>query len=249
MKTHNFSTVLIFAAFFIISSGCNFLGTYERGNGNVITVTRNLSSLNKISIGGNFEVLLRKSDTNSVTIISDENLEKLIKTEVENGELKISSPKKLISVKKTKLEINYVHLNQIRVSGATLLNSSDLLESEKLELSLEGAGMIDLQIKVVDLEAQLSGAGIVKFNGYATNASISLSGAGGLEAYGLETLNCKIDVSGLGGAKINVKNDLTATIEGVGGIQYIGHPEKVNKNVSGVGTIKEENQPDDDSSN
>ena len=161
-------------------------------------------------------------------------------SKVENDELNISSRKKLINVKKTKLIIGYSNISEISVYGATLLNNQELLESESLSLNLEGAGVIDMQLKVNNLEAQLSGAGLVKFNGYATNASVRLSGVGGLEAFGLETLKSTINVSGIGGAKINVKNELTATIEGVGGIEYIGHPAKVNKNISGVGTIKEE---------
>jgi hypothetical protein len=76
--------------------------------------------------------------------------------------------------------------------------------------------------------------------------NIGLSGAGGLEAFGLETINCEIDVSGIGNAQINVRNELTATITGIGGIQYTGSPEKVNKHVTGVGSIREEAYTEDE---
>jgi hypothetical protein len=236
-------------AFTFLFSQCNIIGSYEKGNGNVISETRDLGAFNKISVGGNYEVTLKKSDKNYLTITTDENLVPLILSKIENGELSISSKKNLINIKKTKLVIGYSIINEVRAYGATLLNNEETLESDNLYLNLEGAGMIDLKLKVSNLDASLSGAGLVKCNGYATNSKIRLSGAGGLEAIGLETQNATITVSGIGSAKVNVKNELSAAIEGVGGIEYIGHPVKVNKNISGLGTIKEEKQSNDESRN
>jgi hypothetical protein len=237
MKTGIFSKLVIcmlLASF----TGCNFLGTYERGNGDVITTNRSLPSFSKISIEGNFEVILEKSKDEGISITSDKNLEPLIKTTVRGDELVISTDKKLISARKTSLIVHYNKLSEIGISGATLLKNEEELESGDLHLDLSGAGVIDLQIKTNELEAHLSGAGLVKLKGYASSSSIDMSGAGGLDAYGLETEDCQIDVSGIGGAKINVKNSLSANITGVGGIQYIGNPSKIDKNISGIGSIK-----------
>ena len=245
MKNINF-LYFILSLFLIGIGGCDFLGSYERGNGNVINTSRELPTFNKISIGGNFEVILEKSSEEAILISTDENLEPLIKTVVNDHILSISANKKLISANKTTITIHYRMIEEIDISGATLLKNEDLLETTKLKLDLAGAGVIDLKIKTNNLEAELGGAGLVKLNGYAPECRISLSGAGGLEAYGLETDNCTIDVSGIGGAKINVKNKLSANIEGVGGIQYIGHPATVEKNVSGIGTIKQDDDEHDD---
>ena len=233
------SYFLTFISFIFFLQGCNFLGSYEKGNGKEISVTRKLQPFDHIRIGGNFEVNLLKGAEEKIIIDADENLESLIETKVEGQELQITTPKKLISARKIRLTITYNQIREITAYGATLLRNDELLESPDLKLNLEGAGVIDLQLKVSELDAQLSGAGLVKLNGYATHAVIRLSGAGGLDAYGLETESCDIDVSGIGGAKIHVKNRLKASIEGVGGIDYKGHPASVDKNVSGIGTIKE----------
>ncbi len=246
MKTSNFLQIFLFllSLFF---TGCNFLGSYERGNGKETTTTRELSRFNEIYISGNFEINLEKAKQEGVIIEADENLEPLIKTSVNGNRLTISSDKKLISIKKIKVTIHYNKLSEIDISGATLFKSNDLVEAKDLSLKLGGAGVIDLKLKANNLNAELSGAGLVKLNGYVTNSRISLSGAGGLDAYGLETNNCTIDVSGIGGAKINVKGKLDANITGVGGIEYIGHPAEIEKNVSGVGTIKEGTEENQDS--
>ncbi len=239
MKTLIVSGVLLLGSF-LFFSGCDLIGNYERGSGNIITTTHQTGSFDRITLGGNFEVILRKGTSEAVIITTDENFMPLIDINVENGELEITTSKKLISTKKSKIEIEYNYIKDIRVAGSTLLNNTDVLEADQLTLNLDGAGVIDLQLKVSELEARLSGAGLVKFRGYAADADIGLSGAGSLEAFDLETSNCKVNVSGVGSAKINVKGELDATIAGVGGIQYTGHPEKVHKNVTGVGTIREE---------
>lgn len=233
------SYFLVIILCFCCLQGCNFLGSYEKGNGKEISSTRKLQPFDFIRIGGNFEVILQKGTEEKIMIDADENLEPLIETKVDGQVLEVTAPKKLISARKIRLTITYTRIKEITVFGATLLENDELLDSPDLKLNLEGAGVIDLQLKVSNLEAQLSGAGLVKFNGYATHAVIGLSGAGGLEAYGLETESCDINVSGIGGAKVNVKNRLNASIAGVGGINYKGHPMSVEKNVSGLGTIKE----------
>ncbi|HLF33125.1 MAG TPA: head GIN domain-containing protein [Cyclobacteriaceae bacterium] len=246
MKSPIISGILLSCSFFILS-GCDIIGSYERGNSHVITTTRQTGSFDRITLGGNFEITLRKGPAEEVSITTDENLEPLIEVNVSNGELEITSRKKLISAHKSRIEIVYNYIEDIRVYGATLLNNEDVLESDHLSIRMEGAGVIELQLKAAELNTELSGAGLVKFRGYAAVADISMSGAGSLEAFDLETLNCKIDVSGVGSAKINVMKELNASIAGLGGIKYIGNPEKVHKHVTGVGTIKEEGLARDES--
>ncbi len=246
MKIPNLLQIFLFI-FSILVTGCNFIGNYERGNGKEISTTRELSGFSEIYISGNFDINLVKGKPEGVMIETDENLAPLVDTRVNGDRLTISSDKKLISMKKIKVTIHFNKLSEIDISGAALLKSDDLIESRDLTLNLGGAGVIDLKLKVDNLNATLSGAGLVKLNGYASNSRISLSGAGGLEGYGLETDACTIDVSGIGGAKINVKNKLDANITGLGGIEYIGNPKEINKNVSGVGTIKEGEQDSHDS--
>jgi hypothetical protein len=246
MKSSIISEILLSCSIFILL-GCDVIGSYERGNGHIITTTRQTGSFDRITLGGNFEITLRKGSAEEVSITTDENLESLIEVNVSNGELEITSRKKLISAHKSRIEIVYNFIKDIRVYGATLLNNEDILESDRLSIRMEGAGVIELKLKAAELETELSGAGLVKFRGYAADADISMSGAGSLEAYDLETLNCKIDVSGVGSAKINVMKELNASIAGVGGIQYIGNPEKVHKHVTGVGMIKEDSRVHDES--
>jgi len=103
---------------------------------------------------------------------------------------------------------------------------------------MDGAGMIDLRIKTEFLKVMLSGAGIVKIAGETNKQELKLAGAGSLKAFDLESKSCKVVVSGLGGAEIYVTEDLDASIEGVGGIEYEGKPLNVRTEINGLGKIK-----------
>ena len=220
---------------------CEFLGEFERGNGNIISEKRDIGEFNIIKVGGNFEVTLIPHKTPSIKIITDENLVSLIETEVNSKQLIITQKKKLISKNKIQLVIQYSELKEVKVMGAVLLKNEGIIAEENLEIRMEGAGMIDLLIESEKLKVVLSGAGIVKLAGTTEYQELNLAGAGKLKAYDLESNSCKISVGGIGGAKIYVKEELDARIEGIGGIEYRGNPEIVATEISGLGTISESN--------
>jgi hypothetical protein len=217
---------------------CEYLEEFEKGNGEIVTEHRSVSDFERLKIGGNFDVLLKNGNSPAVRIITDENLLSLIDTDVHDGLLEITQQKKLISKKKIELIITYENLNEVRVMGAALIKNEGYLLAENLEIRMDGAGIIDLKIQGDKLEVALSGAGMVKLAGEVNEQELDLNGAGKLEAFNLESRECKISVSGLGGAEIFVTEKLNARIEGIGGIEYTGDPEDLVTEINGFGKIK-----------
>jgi len=228
--------LIIFASLLVMQ--CEYLEEFEKGNGEIETEHRSVSDFERLKIGGNFEVLLKKGDNPAVRINTDENLLSLIDTEVHNRVLEITQQKKLISKKKIELIITYEDLNEVRVMGAALIKNEGYLQSENLEIRMDGAGIIDLKIQSDKLEVALSGAGMVKLAGEVNEQELDLTGAGKLEAFDLESRECKISVGGLGGAEIFVTEKLDARIEGIGSIEYAGDPENLVTEINGFGKIK-----------
>jgi len=222
----------------LVASSCNHLDDYEKGNGNILTDRHDIDVFNRVDIGGNFEVLLIESDNPSVVVEADENLMAYIIVESDGSKLEIYQTKNIFSSNKLKLKIYYTHLNFINITGAALVENRGKLKSRSLELKLEGAGVVNINVLCETLVADLSGAGKVELSGKTDRQKLSLSGAGGLEAYSLESKECTIEVSGIGSAKVFVTEELTAKLEGLGGIKYIGDPRVINKEVSGIGIIE-----------
>jgi hypothetical protein len=236
MKTY-FNIILIIIAAFLLMR-CEFLEDFEKGNGEIVIEKRSTGDFDGLSIAGNFEVILEKSDQPNVEINTDENLLDFIDTEVRAGILSVTQEKKLISKSKIRIIINYQELNEIRAMGAALIKNEDYLIAEDLEIVLEGAGAADLKIISDKLKVELSGAGVISLAGEVREQELNLMGAGKLEAFDLDSEECDVSVGGLGGAEIYVTGKLNAIIEGVGSIKYDGQPQDINTEIKGLGRIK-----------
>lgn len=217
---------------------CNFLEDFEKGNGNITTRYERIPVFRLVRIGGNFDVTLKKAEASGIRVITDENLHEFIEFDVNNALLSIQQKKKLISKNKIKVIIEYEHVEELRITGAAMLQNEGYIEEKELDLRMDGAGMVDVKLRTEFLKVMLSGAGIVKLSGETDRQELNLSGAGSLKAFDLDSKSCKVVVSGLGGAEIYVTEDLDASIEGVGGIEYEGRPLNVRTEINGLGKIK-----------
>jgi hypothetical protein len=235
-NTVHFFLIMGFISTCMIS--CNFFGDFEKGNGNIITRYEEIPAFTGVRIGGNFDVTLKRVEKTGVRIITDENLQEYIEFDVHNDLLAIVQQKKLISKNKIRIIIEYDHIEALRVTGAAMIQNEGYIEEKEFNLRMDGAGMLDINLRTDFLKVMLSGAGVVKLAGETGRQELNLSGAGSLKAFGLESRSCKVVVSGLGGADIYVTEDLEASIEGIGGIEYEGNPSNIKTEINGLGKIR-----------
>ena len=209
----------------------------ELGNGDTIVRTVSVDDFDEVFLNGNYEVFLEKGENSQIVIKTDENLQDFIEVEGRNNTLSVRNTKRIKGSDGIKLFITYVELDKLVCGGASKVYTTSPLVQDKLELSMSGAGVMDLEMEVQDLDIQLSGAGLISLEGIAERQEINLTGAGSLEAFELESEDCEISISGVGGAELNVSRKLTARISGMGGIQYTGDPEDIRREISGIGKI------------
>ncbi|MBL3654894.1 head GIN domain-containing protein [Fulvivirga sediminis] len=221
-------------------------GSYveEKGNGKIITKETVLETFKELDLGGNYEVFLRKSDSPKITLTTDENLHEFITFNVKEGVLHVDSEVSMASEEPIRLDVYYTDIQTIRIGGAVSIESLEPVKGDHLWISMSGAGAINLEVNVKDLKVNVSGAGAVQLSGHAEQQNVQLSGAGGYEADELKSVNCKIEISGVGGASVYVEETLNASVSGVGGVSYKGNPESVVSNVSGLGSISKDGEED-----
>ena len=233
----------IFSLLMVFLQSCN-LDLGERGNGNMITQHVETGDFREIKLQGNFEVLLRQSDEPSLNITTDENLMDYIKAETKGGVLEIRSTKKLRPSNNSKVTVNYRTIEGIEIQGAASVHTDNKLSGDFLRVSMSGAGNVEMDVDLGKLELDISGAGAVELSGTADEQDISMSGAGGYDAGDLISRICRISISGVGGAEVFVTDDLEANVSGIGGVSYSGNPENVKSDISGLGSVSEENGED-----
>ena len=242
MRTILLSLASIFI--YLILPGCE-QGGVEQGNGNIITKDTVFNYFNELELEGNFEVELIKSSTSGLSIEADENLFQYITIDQDGDVVEVKSDRTLKGTQGIKLYVKYTELELIDVAGAAAITSSDRVAGDFLRLNMSGAGTINLEVEVKALQVNISGAGAINLSGKVIEQQIQLSGAGGLEAYDLISKNCKIEISGVGGAAVNVEGELEAYVSGVGGVRYKGNPSEVKTDVSGLGTVSKYDSNED----
>lgn len=226
--------LILVITFFSLSCGLNF----KRGNGVIESMEIDTGIFEKISIGGNYEVILIEGKSSKVIIETDENLLSYINVEEFENTLNINNVHKLKSSEGIKVQIYYKTLNKIYSTGASKITNEGILKSGDMTINLSGAGAIDLEVETDIIKVNLTGAGVITLSGETKFQETHISGAGGLRALQLKSRDCKITLSGLGGAEVFALDKIEATITGVGGIIYAGNPEVIERQITGFGKIK-----------
>ena len=224
----------------MFNNGEPFIGPGERGSGNVVSQTREVSGFDAVSISYPAEVLIKQGNAESLKIEAEDNLMPNLKTQVKNGTLEIfykrENGKHVNPTKTVKITIVVKDLNNVDFTSAGKL-VVDNLKTNALDVSLSGAGDIKLnKVAVKGLSVSLSGAGSMSASGTADRLDLNISGFGDFKGGDLHSQDGRVGISGAGSATVWADDNLDAQISGAGSISYYGSAS-VTKQISGVGGI------------
>jgi hypothetical protein len=229
----------------MFDNGESFIGPGERGSGNVITETREVSGFDAVNVSYPATVLIKQGNAESLKIEAEDNLMPNLKTQVKNGTLEIfyerENGKHVNPTKTVNITIVVKDLVDVEFTSAGELIVENL-KTDALDVSLSGAGNIKLdKILVKTLGVNLSGAGSSTASGTADDLSLNISGFGDFKGKDLHNKDAQVDISGAGSATVWVADSLDAQISGAGSISYYGSPS-VSKQISGVGNVNHLNK-------
>lgn len=218
-----------------------FIGPGERGSGNVVSETREVSGFDAVNVSYPAQVLIKQGNAESLKIEAEDNLLPNLKTQVKNGTLEIfykrENGKHVNPTKTPKITIVVKDLADVEFTSAGELTIENL-KTDRLDVSLSGAGNIDLDnILVKALTVSLSGAGSASASGTADNLDLSISGFGDFKGKELHDKDARVSISGAGSATVWVDGDLNAEVSGAGSVSYYGSAS-VTRQISGVGDVR-----------
>jgi hypothetical protein len=206
------------AAVIVLLSSCS--KERIRGNGSVVTETRNVNAFNKVSNSGSTEVYITQGAAFKVEVRSYSNLLSYFETKLDNGTLKLG------------------YRNGVNVSND---NTEVFITMPALTgLRLDGSGNIDAAGNFSgnsSFEATISGSGNIRIaQGSANNFNSSISGSGNIYAFGMIAGVVETNTIGSGNTEITATNQLRAKIVGSGNVYYKNTPI-VSVEISGSGQV------------
>ena len=218
------TSLIVFAILTIVLAlpGCRYIGRGVRGSGNRKAEKRELASFKSVEASGAFEVSIVCQQSQSFEIEGDDNLLTIIRTDVNDGNLRIHSDTQYSASKPIAIRISIPDLEKYTSAGAGDVHVSGV-ENDQLVLSNTGAANIEV-------------------SGQTRFVEISTSGAGNIEASNLHAERAKITVSGAANVDVYASQQLDVSVSGIGSVTYSGYPPVVNKSVSGIGSVSKKDQ-------
>lgn len=117
------------------------------GDRNVTTTTHNIEEIfNAIEVDDGLKVELIQSMENSYTLTTDENLQDVIKFEVNEGVLRISSTSKITSREKLEIALTFNNLNDINLKNGAVVFAERIIETKSMHISAYNSSVFDLDI-------------------------------------------------------------------------------------------------------
>jgi len=213
-----------------------------KGNGNVITATRNISDVSRIKSKGSFDVEVVLGSTPGLKIEADENLIPYIITDTENGlNIHTKDDVDLSSDHRLKITVTVSKLEELELYGnGNGICNSKITGGDHLKLGVYGNGDITMNVNAPNVESTIAGNGNITINGETKDSKIEIDGNGDYKAEGLQAENAEIHINGSGSASVAASVKLDIHIAGSGDVNYKGSPS-IEQHIVGSGEIKQVN--------
>lgn len=204
------------------------------------TVTRNVSGYTGISCGGPFNVFIKIDGTESLKLDVDANVVNDIKTEVENGVLKVEFKdhwRNHRNIKRANIYITAKTLKYLGNSGSGNATVDGVMSAQNAKVALSGSGNIKTAVKSSTLDLSISGSGSIDIKGSTGMADVHIAGSGEMNGKGLKTETVEARISGSGSINIIADKTVSASISGSGSVLYSGNATTGSTHYAGSGRV------------
>jgi Putative auto-transporter adhesin, head GIN domain len=210
------------------------------GSGKVTTQSRQVAHFTGVALGVPGQVLLHVGNSEGVSVETDDNLQALIATVVENGSLHIRPARANLNLQPHTLRItvNARDIDRLAVGGSGKI-ASDRLRARRFEAVLGGSGAIDVRaVDADDLDVHVAGSGNLSVGGgSAGKLEVKVAGSGNVDLARLKAKQAGVSVAGSGDTRLWAQDELKVRIAGSGDVDYYGDP-KVTRQVVGSGDVR-----------
>jgi hypothetical protein len=205
---------------------------------------RSVKAFHAIKVSGGIDLYLSSGDEALAVSAKDAETASHIKTEVENGILKIwydwkdGKGFKISNNKQLKAYVSYKTLDALSGSGGSDIIVDGTIQSNSLSLNISGGSDFNGKVSVKDLRVDASGGSDVDISGKATNVVVDASGGSDFNGFELITDAASVEASGGCDVEITVNKDLNANASGGSDVRYKGSASVNKTSSSGSSSVK-----------
>lgn len=211
------------------------------GNGNITTETRNTNQdFKNIDVSHGIKVIVEQSDNKSITVETDENLQKHIITKIENGVLTIESDESYDATETPTVNVKMPVTNGLSASSGSEIISSNTLITEKIDLKSTSGSEIKINVEADVIMIESSSGSIVEASGKALKLKTTSSSGSEIITENLMTNEVISQASSGSSTTVYPIVKLQAKASSGSGISYHNIPKTVSKEESSGGSVGQE---------
>lgn len=242
MKTNKILSVLALSLTVVFFSSCELSNSIKPSD-NYITRTYKVGDFNKIyaSAVGDIYYTQSTDGSTSLEIYGPDNIVEMIDVSIDEGKLSLAmqNVKKVRNINKMKITISSPDLSSLKFKGVGNVHIDEGITTNALLLDAEGVGNIYASgIRCNNLTVCSRGVGDVKIVGESQKASLSSEGVGNINAVNLKSNHVEATSKGIGNITCYAVESISASVNGIGSIEYKGNPTDKNIIKGGIGSIK-----------
>ncbi len=220
----------------LMSSCILSLGPSIKGEGEVITRTRNVKDFSSISVSNGLDLYIQQGAKTSVMVETHENLHDIIRTEVVNGELNIFTDERIIT-KAKKIYVTVNNLSALSCEAGSDTYIKEVFKTESIDISVSSGADARLNLDATKVMLDVSSGASAKLFGKTHEFICESSSGSNIYAYDFISDICTAHASSGGDAKVFAKESIKARASSGGDVSYMGDPQNVDAGESSGGDV------------
>lgn len=225
-------------------TSCKFsldFGDGIKGSGNITTETRTINEdFKKIVVNYGIEVVVEQSNSKSLVVKADDNLQKHITTKVENGVLKISSDESYNSTETPIVTIQMPIINGLEAAAGSKITSKNTLITSLIAVKSSSGSEINLSVEADDISIESTSGSTIEVRGKALKLDTSSSSGSDIDAQKL--FANQVDAQATSGSSTDVSPIVSLKGKASSGssINYYKTPKTLSKEATSGGSVSKE---------
>lgn len=208
----------------------DFIGSGERGNGNVVSADRNVEgSFNSVDASEGLDVIVAQGDVARVSVEADENLHELILTEVKGNTLKVHCKKAVGRATAKKIFVTMPDIKRLESSSGADLWTTGVIRGEAVSLSASSGADLQAEVEVTNLELNTSSGADIEVSGSANSVMADASSGSDINAGALKAVEARAEASSGADVTVNSTDKIEIHTSSGGDVHYRGNPAIVQK--------------------
>jgi len=207
------------------------------GNGKVVKEERSVSNFESVSVSSGIELLINQDSFEKVVVEADENIMKILRTEVKEGKLKIFMEEGVLHAKKMKVYVTLKTLKSLECSSGSETKSAGKINADNLSIHSSSGSEVTMEVSCSRLKAESSSGSNLKVSGTAQHVGADSSSGSDLIASELVAETGEASASSGSSIKIHVTKDIKAHCSSGAEISVSGNPATRDTDSSSGGSV------------